>query len=362
MTPELLVSAVGCTPTAAAVYCQHLTDACAEFGITGARLAAFLAQIGHESGSFKYVRELASGEAYEGRKDLGNLTSGDGTRYRGRGLIQITGRSNYAWMTALLFGRGAPDFQANPEQLELPKWAAFSAAAFWRERGLNELADAGEFERITRKINGGLNGQADRLARWERAKKALADVVVPAKQDTPAQPEPKQVDPFTLAGILELAKSIPKLIGMFGDSDMAQRNAKAADVVVSAVSEAVGASNVQEAVAKVQADPSMAAAANKAVERVWFDISEAAGGFEAARKADQAAFSAGVKPWMSPSMWAALALVPLAYIIVGSVVGLWGSATWSDELRAAIGSAVISLVVGGMAGYYWGATTTRNKA
>lgn len=169
--------------------------------------------------------------------------------------------------------------------------------------------------------------------------------------------------PFLIPAVVELAKAIPKIGSMFATSEVAQRNVKAAEVVVDAVTQAVGASNAQEAVEKVQSDPAAAAAASKAVADVWYQISEAGGGgIDGARKAEQAAIQSGMRPWQSPSMWAAIALVPLAYLIVLSVVGLVGTATWSDEIRAAIASAVVSLVVGGMAGYYWGATTTRNRA
>lgn len=149
---------------------QHLNDAMEEFEINSpARQAAFLAQIGHESGQLRYVEELASGAAYEGRSDLGNTQEGDGIRFKGRGLIQITGRENYAACSVAL----GIDLITEPELLEQPEWACKSAAWFWKSRGLNQLADGGNFERITRKINGGLTGQADRLALWERAKEQL---------------------------------------------------------------------------------------------------------------------------------------------------------------------------------------------
>lgn len=134
------------------------------------REAAFLAQCAHESGGFHYVRELASGAAYEGRKDLGNTEAGDGVRFRGRGLLQLTGRGNYRAAGAAL----GLDLLGEPELLEAPENAARSAAWFWWSRKLNELADANNFRKITIKINGGLNGWQERLAYWERAKEALA--------------------------------------------------------------------------------------------------------------------------------------------------------------------------------------------
>lgn len=154
-----------------ATFIAPLTAAMAEFGInTPARQASFLSQIGHESGQLQYVRELASGDAYEGRRDLGNTMAGDGRRYRGRGLIQITGRANYAACGAAL----GLDLLGTPELLEQPMNACRSAAWFWKRSGLNELADAGDQVRVTRRINGGINGLAERLALFEVAKRVLA--------------------------------------------------------------------------------------------------------------------------------------------------------------------------------------------
>lgn len=157
----------------AALYAVPIAEAMDGFDInTPARQAAFLAQIAHESGSLIYTRELASGKAYEGRKDLGNTVPGDGQRFRGRGLIQITGRANYAACSTALFG-GAQVLLLNPEKLEGPTLAARSAAWFWAKHGLNDLADKGEFDQITRRINGGQNGRAERRAFWKVAKIVL---------------------------------------------------------------------------------------------------------------------------------------------------------------------------------------------
>jgi putative chitinase len=155
----------------AATFCQPLNDAMQEFDInTPARQASFIAQVGHESGQFVYVREIASGAAYEGRKDLGNTHPGDGVRYKGRGLLQITGRDNYIACGHAL----GLDLLANPELLEAPVNAARSAAWFWRMHGLNQLADAGDQVRVTKRINGGTNGLAERLAYFDVAAKVLA--------------------------------------------------------------------------------------------------------------------------------------------------------------------------------------------
>ena len=141
------------------------------------RQAAFIGQVGHESGGFKYVREVwgptRAQIGYEGRKDLGNEKPGEGYFYRGRGLLQITGKANYRRITERLAGSACPDFVAHPEALEQPRWAALSAADYWADRQLNRYADAGDWKRLTRAINGGYNGLADRLARTERALAAL---------------------------------------------------------------------------------------------------------------------------------------------------------------------------------------------
>jgi putative chitinase len=159
----------------AGVFVPVLITAMQRYQIVGSkRIAAFIAQIGHESGQLRYVREIwgptPAQRGYEGRKDLGNLAPGDGFKYRGRGLIQITGRANYAACGEAL----GIDLVNQPEQLEQPQYACLSAAWYWASKGLNSLADGADFERITQRINGGLNGQADRLALWSQAQKVLA--------------------------------------------------------------------------------------------------------------------------------------------------------------------------------------------
>ena len=142
-----------------------------EFEInTVERQSMFLAQIAHESGGLRYVRELATGEAYDGRLDLGNTEPGDGARYKGRGLIQITGRANYRDCGSAL----GVDLIGNPELLESPEFACRSAAWFWKNHGLNELADKGDFKLITKRINGGYNGMADRETYLAKAQEVLA--------------------------------------------------------------------------------------------------------------------------------------------------------------------------------------------
>lgn len=145
------------------------------------RMAAFLAQIGHESGGLRFSTELwgptPAQVRYEGRADLGNTEPGDGFKFRGHGLIQVTGRANHAGARDRLrakFGDHVPDFEIVPDRLAEPEWAAYSAADFWVSRGLNEMADEMDFLRITKRVNGGTNGYKDRLARYETAQAVLA--------------------------------------------------------------------------------------------------------------------------------------------------------------------------------------------
>jgi putative chitinase len=136
---------------------------------TPLRISHFLAQVGHESAQLRYSEELASGEAYEGRAKLGNTHPGDGPRFKGRGLIQLTGRANY-----VAYGKARnKDFvTGNNYKLlaTVPNLAVDVACWFWTTHHLNELADADDLNRITHKINGGYNGLADRALNLKRAK------------------------------------------------------------------------------------------------------------------------------------------------------------------------------------------------
>lgn len=195
----------------AGVFVSAINRAAARYDITSrVRLAAFLAQAGHESAELtRLVENLNYGAAglantwparfaldpaarprqpnglaqslerqpeaianavYGNRMGNGPAASGDGWRYRGRGLIQLTGRANYAEAGKAL----GVDLVAKPELLESALWACLAAAWFWSARGLNELADAGRFDDITQRINGGQNGREERHALWERAKEALS--------------------------------------------------------------------------------------------------------------------------------------------------------------------------------------------
>ena len=136
---------------------------------TALRVAHFTAQVAHESAGFRAVEEFASGEAYEGRLDLGNARAGDGRRYKGRGLIQLTGRANYRRVGRVL----GVDLEGQPTLAAQPVLGLRIACAFWDGRGLNRHADADDLNAVTRGVNGGLNGLTDRHRYLLRAKAAL---------------------------------------------------------------------------------------------------------------------------------------------------------------------------------------------
>jgi putative chitinase len=166
-------------PAKAAAFLPHLNRAMAEYRIdTLPRAAAFLAQLAHESGEFRWMEEIwgptPAQRRYEPLTDLsrklGNIQSGDGKRFKGRGPIQLTGRANYQRFGQLL----GMDLVSQPEQAATPTVGFRTAALYWANRGLNQLADAWNFREITRRINGGYNGLPDRQKYFERAKAALA--------------------------------------------------------------------------------------------------------------------------------------------------------------------------------------------
>ena len=148
------------------------------FGIDNEkRITHYLAQVFHESGALRYVEEIASGEQYEGRKDLGNTQQGDGVRFKGRGFIQLTGRANYTKFNE--FDLCTEDVIANPEKVAEFPLNQVASMWFWQQHGLNELADRDDggkmgediCRQITKKVNGGTNGLANRLYLYRRFRK-----------------------------------------------------------------------------------------------------------------------------------------------------------------------------------------------
>ncbi|KPB85675.1 glycoside hydrolase family 19 protein [Pseudomonas syringae group genomosp. 3] len=174
ITTQQLLQILPNASSRAGVFVPVLNVAMSKYAIvTRLRIAAFIAQIGHESGQLRYVRELGSDD-YLDKYDTGRLAErlgntpvddDDGQLYRGRGLIQVTGKANYAECGEAL----GLDLINHPELLELPQHAAMSAAWFWHRSNLNTLADKGDYITITKRINGGTNGLADRQALYDRA-------------------------------------------------------------------------------------------------------------------------------------------------------------------------------------------------
>jgi len=197
MTPQLIKACTGADLTLATKYAPFLTEAMTQYGVdTAVRQTAFLAQLGHESGGLQWFHELwgptssqmryersmvepwptSPTEANDPKFDrnrlaytLGNDHPGDGRHFAGRGPIQITGRTNYRLIGSVM----GLSLEENPALLDDSRNACLSAGAFWKLKGCNTFADAGDFIGLTKRINGGSNGLADRQLRWARAKLAL---------------------------------------------------------------------------------------------------------------------------------------------------------------------------------------------
>lgn len=185
MTPAQLSLSTGARIDRATEWLPLIESAMQEYGIDSRlRQAMFLAQIGHESGGMKYTVEIwgptPTQTRYEGRKDLGNTQVGDGFKYRGRGLIQTTGRYNYE-KTAAALGVDCID---NPDLLAEPENAARSAAWWWQSHKLNRFADSGDIVGCTKVINGGTNGLEHRKKLYEAALSAVPEPVAPLPQLT----------------------------------------------------------------------------------------------------------------------------------------------------------------------------------
>lgn len=205
MTPDLLITATGCLRDDALRMARPIGDVLAQYQITGRlRVAAFLAQTAHESARYQrlvenlhytdaerlmkiwpskfprfesgmpYLRqpERLANYVYAGRMGNGSEASGDGWAFRGRGLIQITGRELYEAFGADI---GEP-LAVHPDLVAQPAYAALSAAWYWKKIGANALADEGQFDRITRRINPAMAGAEDRRQLYQRAFRALEGV------------------------------------------------------------------------------------------------------------------------------------------------------------------------------------------
>lgn len=234
---------------------------------------------------------------------------------------------------------------------------------------------------LLQKLNeGDIHAAANEFLRWDKitvngAKEVLPGLTSRRRAEramfltTPAQPgDPTQYSqeagmpiPALVTALLpSVIAAIPRLAQIFKPgSEVAERNVAAATAVLDIVTQATGSVNAQAAVEKLQTDPAAVAAATKAVESNWFTLAPAdGGGIAGARQADAA--MSGNDMMHSPSFWVAIALLPLVYMIVGSVVGLFGT-PWSEDVRSAIANGVVGMVIGALAGYYFGQTTSRNR-
>jgi putative chitinase len=146
------------------------------------RVCHFLAQAAHEAASFRTLEEYASGSAYEGRRDLGNTQRGDGVRYKGRGIFQLTGRANYKRIGDLI----GLDLENNPELAESPEVSVLTALEYWKTRGLSGWADKDNVAMITKLINGGYNGFEDRKKYLAKAKEVIPKDFTFEKPNVPA--------------------------------------------------------------------------------------------------------------------------------------------------------------------------------
>jgi len=154
---------------------------------TKGEICHILAQLAHESDSFNAMEEYASGKAYEGRKDLGNTQPGDGVKFKGRGPLQVTGKVNYSLMG--IKAKAPLKFINDPKLLATPEWGVWSACVFWTEKGLLDISNMDDGERIwvkklneslapieyiTYRVNGGFNGYQERLKLYTKAKSSIS--------------------------------------------------------------------------------------------------------------------------------------------------------------------------------------------
>lgn len=290
ITADLLRSAMPSAGARADEYAPHLEAARRRFvGDNWHHVAMWLAQISHESGSLRYVLELASGDAYEGRQSLGNTQPGDGRKFRGRGLLQVTGRDNY---TRCGYELNLPLVE-RPELLEQPEHAAMSAGWVWQSHGLGALCEAPDpVLAVTRRLNGGINGLDDRRERYQVAMTAMklhhsaptltqgSTATQPAAPPPPAAPSPAPDNapeismPLPSAAAVSLAAELWRILRPT-DKVAAVSGAieKAAPALLEAAKTAVpSAVNEQQAVEQIKANPQLQAQFRQQAMVRWDDL------------------------------------------------------------------------------------------
>ena len=330
--------------------------------------------------AFLHVIRAGEGTADEDgyRRQFGGELFTDFSRHPNRAITKTLGDKQLTSTAAGAYqflGRTWSECQA---ALNLPDFSPASqdlAAVFLiaRRKGL-EHAIAGRLEQAIAacanewaSLPGSPYGQPTKtLAQCHAVYKQHGGTYAPAApipQGDPAQysQEGGMPIPALVTALLpSVIAAIPRLAQIFKPgSEVAERNVAAASAVMDIVTQATGSVNAQAAVEKLQTDPAAVAAATKAVESNWFQLAPAdGGGIAGARQADAA--MSGNDMMHSPSFWVAIALLPLVYMIVGSVVGLFGT-PWSEDFRSAIANGVVGMVIGALAGYYFGQTTSRNR-
>ena len=330
--------------------------------------------------AFLHVIRAGEGTADEDgyRRQFGGELFTDFSRHPNRAITKTLGDKQLTSTAAGAYqflGRTWSECQA---ALNLPDFSPASqdlAAVFLiaRRKGLEHII-AGRLEQAIAacanewaSLPGSPYGQPTKtLAQCHAVYKQHGGTYAPAAPIPPGDPgqysqEGGMPIPALVTALLpSVIAAIPRLAQIFKPgSEVAERNVAAASAVMDIVTQATGSVNAQAAVEKLQTDPAAVAAATKAVESNWFQLAPAdGGGIAGARQADAA--MSGNDMMHSPSFWVAIALLPLVYMIVGSVVGLFGT-PWSEDVRSAIANGVVGMVIGALAGYYFGQTTSRNR-
>jgi len=372
LSASTLASIMGCTERTAEGWVDALITAMLVYRIdTVQRVAAFLAQIGHESGGLQFVSEIwgptNAQKRYEGRVDLGNTEQGDGYRYRGRGLIQITGRYNYGELSKSL----GVDFVADPDLVSSQKYAAISAAWYWDKHNLNGYADVGDFDRITRRINGGTNGADDRNRRYATALMKLeslmsedgaapsAEEQAPAPvEELPAIPaqttEGNTMAPFIAAAIPSLIQAAPDLVRVFGGKN-AEKNAAAAEVVAKIAMESTSQPTIEGAVRSIEQNPSQADAFREAVRYSFAELLQLA---ELDEKSRDAAMGRNAQLMATDPRWIyviggiAFFVVLSSYVLAGLVI----TGDFSPEVKAMVITGVVIASIGTVLAFLFGSS------
>ena len=330
--------------------------------------------------AFLHVIRAGEGTADEDgyRRQFGGELFTDFSRHPNRAITKTLGDKQLTSTAAGAYqflGRTWSECQA---ALNLPDFSPASqdlAAVFLiaRRKGLEHII-AGRLEQAIAacanewaSLPGSPYGQPTKtLAQCHAVYKQHGGTYAPAAPIPPGDPAQYSQEggmpiPALVTALLpSVIAAIPRLAQIFKPgSEVAERNVAAASAVMDIVTQATGSVNAQAAVEKLQTDPAAVAAATKAVESNWFQLAPAdGGGIAGARQADAA--MSGNDMMHSPSFWVAIALLPLVYMIVGSVVGLFGT-PWSEDVRSAIANGVVGMVIGALAGYYFGQTTSRNR-